>query len=516
MSTNRREQLRQRIRESSKDEVILEEMIRLGFWPREGELPSDPADEIRRRNELTDELRKLRKRSGQLQNEAQLKREARQRRLAASRQRQRENRERRERERRERAEAWRQFKAREIVHLGPDHSAGLSNRTGDEERLRAHNLPVLNSARALSLAMDIDVGELRFLAYANPVSSVTHYVHFEVPKRRGGTRTISAPMPRLKAVQRWILDNFLSRIPVHDCAHGFVPERSIVTNATPHIDQDVVINCDIKDFFPTVTYPRVKGLWRSFGFSEASSTILALLCTAPETTEVEIDGERLHVARGARHLPQGAPTSPMITNLICRQMDTRLKAMSEDLGFAYTRYADDMTFSASGDEALDHIGHMLGRARYVVEDEGFALHPDKTRVLRRGQRQEVTGVVVNEKLSVARDTLRRFRAVLFQIERDGPVGKTWSGIDGEDILASLDGFASFVQMVDPRRGADLRQRVNAILTEYGDEDSPSPHTTVDTPAPQKESEEVLGEAGEDGSVGGEKGDAEKGKWWKMW
>lgn len=517
---DRRQELRDRIRKTSKQEVILEEMQRLGFWPRDGELPEDPAADIKRRGELERELRQLRARRSQLHNETQLKKEAHKRRLEESRARQRANRERRAQERRERAEAWREFKTREIVHLGPEHSAGLEGRTGDEARQREAGMPVLNSARALALAMDIDIGELRFLAYARPVSQVTHYVHFEIPKRQGGTRSISAPMPRLKQVQRWILDNLLSRVELHEAAHGFVTGRSIVTNARPHVGQDVVINCDIQGFFPSVIYPRVKGLWRSFGFSEAASTILALLCTAPEVTQVEIDGERLWVARGPRRLPQGAPTSPAITNLICRRMDARLEAMSQDLGYTYTRYADDMSFSASGAEALDAVGRMLGRARHVVEDEGFELHPDKTRVLRRGQRQEVTGVVVNEKLSVARDTLRRFRALLFHIERDGPEGKTWSDTAGEDVLASIDGFASFVQMVDARRGQELRARVDALLVEHGYTPDPGPaHASPKDasgdplePAPDQSE----GDGDEEGDEASSDDAKKKKKWWKMW
>ena len=348
--------------------------------------------------------------------------------------------------------------------------------------------------------MGIEVGELRFLAFARPVSSVSHYVHFAVPKKRGGERVISAPMPRLKKAQRWVLDHLLSSIPVHDAAHGFVSERSIVTNATPHVGAEVVVNCDIKDFFPSVTYPRVKGVWRSLGYGEAVSTILALVCTAPKTTQVELDGRRFFVAQGARHLPQGAPTSPALTNIICRGLDARLDGMSKAYGYTYTRYADDMTLSAADEEAVGLLGKMMGGARFVVEDEGFVLHPDKTRVLRRGVQQEVTGVVVNEKLSVSRRVLRRFRALLFQIERDGPEGKSWSARPGEDVLATIDGFCAFVQMVDPRRGAILRPRVDTILQAHAYQ---RPHPTVAAlPIDDRVEEAPV--------------DPSKKEWWKMW
>ena len=123
-----------------------------------------------------------------------------------------------------------------------------------------------------------------------------------------------------------------------------------------------------------------------------------------------------------------------------------------------------MTFSGSGPAAED-VGKLLRRVRFVIEREGFRVHPDKTRVLRKGRQQEVTGLVVNRRVNVARATLRRFRATLFQIEFDGPAGKRWGA--GPDVLAAIEGFANFVAMVDPERGGDLRRRVGRILERYG-------------------------------------------------
>ncbi|WP_375789579.1 hypothetical protein ACE10Z_21005 [Bradyrhizobium sp. Pha-3] len=123
-------------------------------------------------------------------------------------------------------------------------------------------------------------------------------------------------MPRLKRTQYWVLDNILARVPLHDAAHGFAAQRSILTNARNHVGRDVVINLDLKDFFPTLTYARVKGLFEALGYAEAVAIPLALLWTEPMVDEVALDGERHFVADGPRLLPQGAPTSPAITNLI--------------------------------------------------------------------------------------------------------------------------------------------------------------------------------------------------------
>jgi retron-type reverse transcriptase len=458
-----RQELYDRIRSSSKNEVILEEMIRLGFWPDSQGQPEDPATEIRRRGELERRLRELRQRGGKLHNIEALQREARKQRMAESRKRRAENKERKLRERDERARAWRARQEREIGYLGAGVSAGLNHAESDAQKLTGSGLPVLATAAEIAAAMGITVGALRFLAFSRVTSTTTHYVRFTIPKRTGGERLISAPMPRLKAAQRWILDNILSKREPHPAAHGFRLGRSIVTNARPHVGADVVVNVDLKDFFPTVTYPRVKGLFAGMGYSEAAATILALVCTEPEITQVELDGATYYVAMGERFLPQGAPTSPAVTNLLCMRLDRRLSKASQRLGFTYTRYADDLSFSASGD-GRNHVGRLLRQVGWIVEQEGFIVHPDKTRVFRRSRRQEVTGVVVNDRPSVPRATLRRFRAVLFQIEKDGPKGKRWG--QGDDVLASIVGFADYVAMVDPSKGRDLQRRARALAGKY--------------------------------------------------
>jgi retron-type reverse transcriptase len=445
-------------------EVILEEMIRLGFWPKAGAMPEDPAEEIRRRGEIERELSELRSRNRQLHNEEALKKEFRRKKFEESRRRRQEIKERHERERQERARAWVERKEKEIVYLGEGVSAGLGRNECDEERLKSYTLPRLSTAEDIAEAMGITVGAIRFLAFDRRTSTLTHYVRFRIPKKTGGERLISAPMPRLKQAQRWVLENILEKVDIHDAAHGFRVSRSIVTNAHPHVGAECIINIDLKDFFPTVNYKRVKGLFRSLGYSEAAATIFALLCTEADREEVEMDGKKYFVARGQRHLPQGSPASPAITNLLCRRLDRRLQKMAEDAGFTYTRYADDLTFSASGDD-LRNICNVLRRSESIVAHEGFRIHPDKVRVLRRSRRQEVTGVVVNQRPAVSRDELRRFRAVLHQVEKDGPDGKRWG--NSKDVLQSLLGFANYVCMVDGEKGARLKGRVIAVMHKYG-------------------------------------------------
>lgn len=460
-----REALYERIRNSSKEEVILEEMIRLGFWPAQGQTPHDPADEIRRRGELERQLADLRERSRKLYNEKVLLAEQRKQRMAESRRKQKETKERRERERVERAQRWAIRKKGELLFLGEDVSGGLSHKTSDAKRLQEAGLPVLHSAEELARAMGIEVSALRFLAFNRRVARVSHYRRFLIPKKTGGHRLISAPMPRLKKAQAWVLAQILSKVGSHAAAHGFLVGRSIVSNARPHVGADVVVNLDLKDFFPTVSFRRVKGALVRLGYSEAVSASLALVCTEPDVDEVALDGATYFVAKGERHLPQGSPASPALTNLLCRRLDRRLQGLADALGFAYTRYADDLTFSARGGAAgSKSVGKLLRGVTDIVAHEGFVVHPEKTRVMRKGRRQEVTGVVVNEKLGVERAELRRFRATLFQIEKDGPAGKRWGS--SPDLFGAIHGYACFVAMVDPARGQPLLARVRALLAKH--------------------------------------------------
>lgn len=459
-----RQELYDRIQQIGREAFILEEMIRYGFWPAQGELPQDPADEIRRQGELRRELEELRRESARLYNEQALRKQLLQQRLAESRRKQQETKERRERERQQKAEAWQQQKQQDILYLGADVSAGLNNINPNLERLQSYHLPLCHTAEEIAAAMEITVGQLRFLAFSRKTATTTHYIRFKIPKKTGGDRLISAPMPRLKKAQHWILTNILEKLQLHAAAHGFRHNHSIVSNAQPHVGADVIINFDLKDFFPSISYQRVKGLFQSFGYSEAAATIFALLCTEPEIEEVEIDGKTYFVALTHRHLPQGSPASPAITNLLCRRLDNRLTNMAEALGFTYTRYADDLTFSAVGD-SLRHICNVLRRTESIVAHEGFVINPEKTRILRKNRQQEVTGVVVNQRVNISKQELKRFRATLYQIEKDGPEGKHWG--NSANVMASIQGYANYVAMVNPEKGAEFQAQIKRIKKKYG-------------------------------------------------
>jgi RNA-directed DNA polymerase len=407
----------------------------------------------------------LRTENRRLHNEEALKKAALKLRMAESRRKQQETKERRERERQARAIAWQSQQAISIGYLGQGVSTGLNLTSSNLDRLQQHRLPILHDANDLAVAMGISIGQLRFLSFSRNVATISHYVRFQIPKKTGGVRDISAPLPRLKQAQQWILDNILDQVVLHSTAHGFRRGRSIVTNAQPHVGALVVINLDLQNFFPSISYRRVKGIFCSLGYSEAIATILGLICTEPDITEVELDGRSYYIAQTGRHLPQGAPSSPALTNLLCRRLDRRLEGLASDRGFVYTRYADDLTFSTTNSEKMREIGNILKGTQGIVAHEGLVIHPDKTRVLRQSQQQEVTGVVVNQKLNVDRSTLKRFRATLYQIEKDGLAGKQWG--QGADLLQSIHGFAQYIAMVNPHKGGEFLAQVQRIQKKYG-------------------------------------------------
>ncbi len=460
-----RQELWDRIRRGgSREEVILQDMKRLGFWPATADKPSVAEQIITREAELTREIRSIIGEQRRVENPEALLKELRKQRMAESRKKREENKQRRELERKERAERWKQRKEKEILYLGDKHSGGLGQLQSDEARLQQLGLPLLPDATALAQAMGISLGELRFLSFARAVSRTSHYRRFYIPKKTGGKRMISAPMPRLKKIQYWVLDHILKKPTLHDAAHGFADQRSIVSNARPHVGAEVVINIDLKDFFPTVTYPRIKGVFQKLGYSECTATILALICTEPDIDEANLDGETWYLSNGERFLPQGAPTSPALTNILCYKLDRRLHGLAQKLGFTYTRYADDLTFSASGD-GVKNINTLKSLVAQIIQNEGFIIHPDKQHVMRKGSRKEVTGIVVNDKLNIDRETLRRFRALLHQIEKTGIAGKKWG--NGTDVLASIQGFANYVAMVDADKGKALQEKVKKIVIQAG-------------------------------------------------
>lgn len=357
-----------------------------------------------------------------------------------------------ERRRAERAEAIRRRRATDIVFLGRGVSGGLADRRANIERLQAQGLPVLATPADVAKALGLDVSRLRWLAFHSEATAVTHYVRFQIPKKSGGTRELAAPHRDLARCQEWIRIQILDRVPLHEAAHGFVAGRSTLTNARPHLARAAVVNADLKDFFPTVTFPRVKGVFQQLGYSPAAATVLALLCTECPRGRVNYDGRELFVATGPRGLPQGACTSPALSNLVARGLDGRLAGFAKRLGWTYTRYADDLTFSADG-VAMGQTGRLMTGLRHIVGEENFTVNEKKTRVQRPKTRQTVTGIVVNKHPNVSRETVRRLRAILHKAKTEGLAAQNRE--NHPRFEGWVRGMIAYVTMVNPERGREL-------------------------------------------------------------
>ena len=347
----------------------------------------------------------------------------------------------------------------DIVFLGRGVSGRLHLRLSDESRLAEFGLPVLHTPADVATALGLSIRQLRWLAFHTEAATRTHYVKFQVPKRSGGMRTLAAPHKTLKLAQRWVLESIVSRFPVTEAAHGFVPGRGILSNASPHVGKDVLLNLDLADFFPSIAFPRVRAVFERYGYSGSVATVLALLCTECPRTTATYAGTTYEVATGPRALPQGAPTSPGLSNQVARRLDKRLLGLAGRMGLTYTRYADDLTFSG-GPGMWERVGYLMARVRHITQDEGFEVNEKKSRVLRRNAAQTVTGVVVNEKPSISRAEIRRLRAILHRARTEGLDAQNREG--REHFRAWLEGKIAFVTMIRPDVGAKLRAEFAAV------------------------------------------------------
>lgn len=374
--------------------------------------------------------------------------------------------------------AWQAYKAQHIVYLGrhiywsDDTSIDKWDTKDASNRLIENKLPLISKHTQLASAVNLTVPQLKGLCYQQEVASNIPYTHFTINKRNGTPRQIWSPIPRLKFVQRWILENILNNLMTHGAAHGFVRGKSIVTNATVHCNSALLIKLDVKDFFPSVHWRRVKGVFRHAGYPEQIATLLALLCTESPRQMVQQNGKTYYVALSDRALPQGAPTSPALTNIVCLNLDRRLTGLAEKIGLRYSRYADDLTFSLPANstsiknaaQPSDHnhlIGQLLGSVHKILQEEGFILNNDKTRVIRMGNQHNVTGMVVNGEgvPRVPRKIKRMLRASLHNLALGQPLR------EGET-LETLSGYAAWIASAERELGETYLEKL-AVLQDQG-------------------------------------------------
>jgi RNA-directed DNA polymerase len=327
------------------------------------------------------------------------------------------------------------------------------------ERLSRFDLPVLHSETEVAAWLGISLTRLRWYTHDRPAERTWHYVRYAVPKHSGqGTRVILAPKPELKALQRKVLAGIVAKVPVAGTTHGFVSGRSPLTNAHQHTGKAVLLKLDLQDFFPSVTFKRVRGLFTALGYSFAVASTLALLCTEYDRQPFLRNSEQYFISVGPRHLVQGAPTSPGLANLVAWRLDRRLAGLARKRDFVYTRYADDLTFSGGDVEVAVHLG---AAARRIIADEKFTVNTGKTRLLRRAGRQTVTGLVVNEQPATPRELRRRLRAILHNAAQGGLQGQNRDRRD--NYTAYLSGLVAYVGSANPRHGEVLRRQLRRVM-----------------------------------------------------
>lgn len=267
----------------------------------------------------------------------------------------------------------------------------------------APRTPNLQTRRELAAFLDIPYKHLTFVLYT--LDRASAYRVLEIPKSSGGIRTLHAVNSPWKGLQRTALDKLQAYWQPTPYAHGFVVGKSILTNAALHSRTKRIVKVDIKDFFPSINFARVQGMFCAppFNFGkEVAVTLAQLAC---------LDG-------GVGQLPQGGVLSPYISNMLCRRLDRRLANLAREHHCRFSRYADDMTFSTN-DLAKFDANALLNATYQIIESEHFQPNRDKTRILTPRERQIVTGIVVNKGVNVNRKYLRNVRATLRNCERYG-------------------------------------------------------------------------------------------------
>jgi len=359
---------------------------------------------------------------------------------------------------------------------------------------RRFGVPALASTADLAELLGVSSGTLAWLADVRSLERragderLRNYRYGWVARANGApVRVIERPKARLKAAQRLALHELLMCIPAHPAAHGFVPGRSATTHAALHAGRRVVLRFDVEDFFAGVAAGRVWAVFRAAGYPEAVAHALTGLCTnvvpvhewaavppipiggpsgdaaSSAARRATLAAVTAHHRLGRRlatpHLPQGAPTSPALANLVAHRLDRRLSGLARSVGATYSRYADDLVLS--GDRELQRrLRATRAAVAAIVADEGFVLHPGKSQLMHRAGRQRVCGMVVNVAPNLAREEFDRLRAILHDAATHGPEHANRAGLP--NFRAHLTGRVAWTASLNPARGARLRAQLAAI------------------------------------------------------
>lgn len=325
----------------------------------------------------------------------------------------------------------------------------------------ADGLPQLYSVLEVAQWLDLTVGELEWFVdrggwLRTAPARMRHY-RVWTREKRDGVRVIEAPKPRLREAQRRLLRLLVSRIPVHPAATGFIPGFSTADFAWPHSGEATVLRVDLRHCFESITASSIAEVFRRAGYPPAIAQILADLCTTatPADQLAGVPAEHAAYLRG-RHLPQGAPTSPHLSNLVMRSLDRRIDGYARANGLAYTRYGDDLALSG---DSLD-ADRALWMVLKVIDSEGFTVHAGKVRIMRQHQRQALAGLVINDRPRVCRSDYDNLRALLHNARHHGASSQNHSG--HPDFRAHVLGLIAWIGSNDPARRERLLRMANEV------------------------------------------------------
>jgi len=326
--------------------------------------------------------------------------------------------------------------------------------------------------------------QLHFNAYSKDKEKL--YITFKIPKKkRGEFRTIDAPNPTLKGIQQCLNYIFQQIYAPNKSAVGFVPTRSIVDGAKVHTSQKFVYNIDLKDFFPSISSGRLYKRLQSkpFGLNQKIASLVSDLCCYKN-------------AENKLVLPQGAPTSPTITNFICERLDRKLCKLARAYGLKYTRYADDITFSGMKNIFSDN-GKFCKSLRNIIEnEEHFTINKNKSHLCHIGMRQEVTGLTVNEKVNVSRKYVKQLRTMIHNWETSGYEVAQSKFLEHYEPTKHINGFhhiekviggkLDFLKMVKGENSSiyknlNERFKILSICRKLANESQNTKETAIDTP-----------------------------------
>lgn len=299
-------------------------------------------------------------------------------------------------------------------------------------RLKNIGLPAIRVLDDFATAMRLSP------EYLKTISERAHYFYktYQIAKKSGGYRIISQPSRELKAIQGWILRNILDKLTVSPYSKGFEKKTSILDNAAPHIGANYILSLDVDNFFPSIHAGNVYSIYRTIGYNKNISRILT----------------NLSVYNGG--LPQGAPTSPKLANLICSRLDARISGYAGPKGITYTRYADDITLSTQTSKKIIKAHDFV---KFIIQDEGLNVNDKKTSILGPRKRKRVTGLVVTEKsVGVGREQLRIIRSKIHYIFTEK-----------SDDISHVNGLVSYLYGVDKKAHRKIHQYIERLVVKYG-------------------------------------------------